>query len=140
MRGQVILIAVIVTSCQETSQAYREAMRAVRAEAQAVEWLSALNRAEARFESSTRRYGSLPDLDMPSAPAWYATDFKLASGTEYAAAGYIATLRPTGRPGNGYFTDQSTIIRRCPPGDEPRVPCPATDPDPALIAQGRTPV
>jgi hypothetical protein len=125
MRVLIIVVAVALSSCQRV---YREEMRVARAEESAVECLFDLNQSEARFGSRTKGFGSLEDLHMMLVSAGFSASFRLADVTAYSAA-----LRPTGSGRNGYFTDQSMIIRRCPRSEEPSVSCPPID-EPILIA------
>ena len=125
MRRVIVVVAVALSSCQWDQ---REEMRVVRAEAYAIEWLFELNQSEARFESRTKGFGSLEDIHMMLVPDGFSASFRLAD-----AAAYSAALRSTGSGRNGYFTDQSMIIRRCPRSEEPSVSCPPID-EPTLIA------
>jgi hypothetical protein len=129
MRRLIVVAAVALSSCRWASlRDQREGMRVLRAEAYAVEWLFELNQSEARFESRTKRFGSLEDLHMMLVPDGFSASFRLADATAYSAA-----FRPTGNGRNGYFTDQSMIIRRCPRSEKPSVSCPSID-EPILIA------
>ena len=130
MRRLIAIVAVVLSSCQWASRRdQREEMRVVRAEAYAVEWLFELNQSEARFESRTKGFGTLEDLHMMLVPDGFSASFRLADATAYSAA-----FRPTGNGRNGYFTDQSMIIRRCPRSEEPSVSCPPID-EPTLISK-----
>jgi hypothetical protein len=87
----------------QNSQEFSHEMHAVKA-------IANIHTAEAQFQSRTGRYGSLKELHLELPDEW-SFALSLTPGS-----GYTIAVRAHDTHSYGFFSDQTTEIRRCPPG------------------------
>jgi hypothetical protein len=122
-----LILALLTIACEPDHDRWLRGMRA----AAAVSWLHELNYEETQFEGKTGRYGTLEELRFQGSLAGFSAVLKLP-----APDAYVVTLRPNIRSDYSFFSDQTSLIRKCPGTEEPTAGCPAiaARPDPTLIA------